>query len=178
MPDVISEPVEEFGEEEYLLADDVAALATLFETQSFLIRETPGISYDMLGFAALLAKMAADTEHVASITAKMAALESLDAFSVDLTTGYVSAIRTYPLYSTRPPSPTCHSSPLPADTEHVASITAKMAALESLDAFSVEGKVDEERLSRLEESASRLGIHSTRPPSPTCHSSPLPPDRR
>ena len=106
VPDVISEPVEEFGEEEYLLADDVAALATLFETQSFLIRETPGISYDMLGFAALLAKMAADTEHVASIT-------------------------------------------------------AKMAALESLDAFSVEGKVDEERLSRLEESASRLGIRDT-----------------
>ena len=48
-----------------------------------------------------------------------------------------------------------------ADTEHVASITAKMAALESLDAFSVEGKVDEERLSRLEESASRLGIRDT-----------------
>lgn len=97
---------EEFVEEEYLLAEDVAALAALFETQSFLTRDTPGISYDMLGFAALLAKMAADTDRFASIS-------------------------------------------------------AKKEALEALEAFSVEGKVDKERLRRLEESSSKPGTHDT-----------------
>lgn len=97
---------EEFVEEEYLLAEDVDALATLFETQSFLARDTPGLSYDMLGFAALLAKIAADTDRVASIS-------------------------------------------------------AKKSALEALEAFSVEGKVDKERLRRLEESSSKPGTHDT-----------------
>lgn len=67
---------------EYLNTQDVYELSQLFDTMSLINRRDMGLEFDMLGTAAVLAKMAGDKYNAEYIETKMALLVTLNKFAM------------------------------------------------------------------------------------------------